>query len=95
MLRRARAAEAKNEPNAETEVGRWEGQNTIAKQQRALIRLRSLAIMSRGPELEISVQATGEPDVDEVAPRDLGRTPGAIARAGNWLLRTTSNASIF
>lgn len=82
MLRRARAANATNQSDAQAEVDKWTALNTIAKQQRALMRLRALAVIARGPELEIPKQPTSGP---EFKPTPRRRNP--VKTAGRKLVQ--------
>lgn len=84
MVRRYRNEDRDGVPGAEANLGEWETQNTIAKQQRALIRLRSLAIIARGPELEIPAQASEAPEAELVI---AARSRGAFARAADMVVR--------
>jgi hypothetical protein len=78
--------------NTEAEVAKWERLNTIAKQQRALIRLRALAILARGPELDIPTQATEAP-ADEVIVAARRQSP--VVRAAGMLVRAAAVLSVF
>jgi hypothetical protein len=87
MVRRYRNEDRYFVPGAEANLGEWETRNTVAKQQRALIRLRSLAIIAHGPELEIPAQASEAPEAELVIathPR------GAVARAAGMVARAAS-----
>ena len=75
MLRRAK--QQASTPKEELEF--WEQQHTIAKQKRAIMRLRSLALITRGPQADSAevIDGTDElPDTETLPPQ----RPGALSR---------------
>jgi hypothetical protein len=54
----------------EVDLAYWDQQHTIAKQQRALMRLRAIALIARGPQEDTpDTVDTAQPDTGEVAHR--------------------------
>lgn len=78
--------------NTEAAVATWERLNTIAKQQRALVRLRTLALMARGPEIAIPSQAGEVPQETVVV---AARQPGTLARYAGMVVRAASSLQVF
>lgn len=91
MVRKYRAEDNADVQGAKARLTDWETQNSIAKQQRALIRLRALALMARGPELEIPAQSSEATEIDALVPV----RERAVTRAAGMLVRAASAFSFF
>lgn len=58
----------------EADLAYWDQQHTIAKQQRALMRLRAVALIARGPQDDM-------PEIVDAGHGDTGEVPGRSAAA--------------
>jgi hypothetical protein len=74
-------------PREESDVAMWERLNAVAKQQRALIRLRALALIAHGPVFEIPKQPTAvRAEEIVVTPQSRSR----VGRAADMLVRAAA-----